>query len=61
MVHYGLGIGVLPAAGMALAAADTVERRLSDLDLKLSLGWRSINRLMSQGQPVFLAIVSRLI
>ena len=38
MVHYGLGIGVLPAAAIASLPPNTVERRLSDLDLKLSIG-----------------------
>lgn len=38
MVHYGLGIGVLPAAAIAPLPLNTVERRLSDLDLKLSIG-----------------------
>ena len=38
MVRYGLGIGVLPAGASAPLPPDTVERRLSDLDLKLSIG-----------------------
>ena len=38
MVHYGLGVGVLPAAAIAPLPPGTVERRLSDLDLKLSIG-----------------------
>ncbi len=38
MVHYGLGVGVLPVAAIAPLPADTVERRLSDLTLSLSIG-----------------------
>ena len=38
MVHYGLGIGVLPSAAIAPLPTDTVERHLSDLDLNLSIG-----------------------
>ena len=38
MVHYGLGIGVLPSAAIAPSPPDTVERRLNDLDLDLSIG-----------------------
>lgn len=38
MVHYGLGIGVLPTAAISPRPAGTVERRLSDLDLSLSIG-----------------------
>lgn len=38
MVHYGLGIGVLPSAAIAPLPLSTIERRLSDLDLNLSIG-----------------------
>ncbi len=38
MVHYGLGIGVLPSAAIAPLPPSTVERRFSDLDLDLSIG-----------------------
>ena len=38
MVHYGLGIGVLPSAAIAPQPTDTVERHLSDLDLSLPIG-----------------------
>ena len=38
MVHYGLGIGVLPSAAIAPLPSGTVERHLSDLDLNLSIG-----------------------
>ena len=38
MVRYGLGIGVLPAEAIAPLPPCTIERRLSDLDLKLSIG-----------------------
>ena len=38
MVHYELGIGVLPSAAIAPLPHGTVERRLSDLDLNLSNG-----------------------
>ena len=38
MVHYGLGIGVLPAAAITPLPSGTIERRLSGLDLELSIG-----------------------
>ena len=38
MVHYGLGIGVLPSAAISPLPANTVEHRLSDLNLNLSIG-----------------------
>lgn len=38
MVRYGLGIGILPSAAITPLPNDTVERRLSDLDLSLSIG-----------------------
>lgn len=38
MVHYGLGIGVLPSAAIVPLPLSTIERRLSDLDLNLSIG-----------------------
>ncbi|MEL7353250.1 MAG: LysR family transcriptional regulator [Cyanobacteria bacterium P01_A01_bin.116] len=38
MVHYGLGIGVLPKAAIAPIPSGTIERHLSDLDLSLSVG-----------------------
>ena len=38
MVHYGLGVGVLPAGAITPLPPNTIERRLSDLDLKLSIG-----------------------
>lgn len=38
MVHHGLGIGVLPAGAIAPLPSNTVERRLSDIDLALSIG-----------------------
>jgi LysR family transcriptional regulator, regulator of the ytmI operon len=38
LVHYGLGIGVLPTAAIAPRPPDTIERCLSDLELALSIG-----------------------
>jgi len=38
MVHYGLGIGVLPSAAIAPLPEGAIERRVSDLDLNLSIG-----------------------
>ena len=38
MVHYGLGIGVLPGAAISPLPSNTVECHLSDLDLSLSVG-----------------------
>lgn len=38
MVHHGLGIGVLPAGAIEPLPPNTIERRLSDIDLSLSIG-----------------------
>ena len=38
MVHYRLGIGILPSAAISPLPPGTVERRFSDLDLDLSIG-----------------------
>lgn len=38
MVHHGLGIGVLPTAALFPLPSNTVERRLNDLDIALSIG-----------------------
>ena len=38
MVRYGLGIGVLPSAAISPLPPGTIERRLIDLDLDLSIG-----------------------
>lgn len=38
MVHYGLGIGVMPAAAITLPPSNTVKRNILDLDLQLPIG-----------------------
>ena len=38
MVHYGLGIGVMPAAAITFPPHNTVKRNILDLDLKLPIG-----------------------
>lgn len=38
MVHYGLGIGVMPAAAITFPPPNTVKRTILDLDLRLPIG-----------------------
>ena len=38
MVRHGLGIGILPAAAIEPLPSGTIKRRLSDLELQLSVG-----------------------
>ena len=38
MVHYGLGIGVMPTAAITVPPSNTVKRNILDLDLQLPIG-----------------------
>lgn len=53
MVHYGLGLGVLPSAAIAPLPSGTIERRLSDLDMNLAIGLATNPEIFVSGSALF--------